>query len=245
MSFQHTVQSTDEIYTFINPDITENVNPGDKVIHIGDSVYCLDTNHILTLIDADPSDGAAWEGIQNPPTIGQEMEGPAIKYGFDGLLSFVNIPDGGITASVRFIHTDGNEALTNIETLPQNSVKILGGAENVKSASDEFKGYRKMFFGAVAEQVVNGSVVREDVTSPVIRGLSGNKANKSEHKFVAPAGSTKVIIAFPSTFTSKKPTVKMFTLSWEDYSEFFKEVSGGIQVADARGGNNGLMTYTV
>lgn len=245
VSFQHTVKSTDELYTFINPNVTENVEPGDRIIHQGDIVYCMDSSVLRILVEEDPSDPVSWEPYGSAPAFGGESNGPAIKHGFDGLLPLQNIPDGGITASARFVHTDGNEALTNIETLPQTSVKILGGSENVKSAADEFKGYRKMFYGAVVEQVADGSVVREAITSSVIRGLSGNKANKSEHKFVAPAGSTKVIIAFPSTFTSNKPTVKMYTLSWEDYSEFFKEVSGGIQVADARGGNNGLMNYTV
>lgn len=155
------------------------------------------------------------------------------------------LSDTGVKFSVEIAHTQGNVALTNTETVPalEEPIRI---SEGTVSAEVTLKGYRKMFYGSVAESVVDGSVVREDITSAVIRGLQqGIKPDKSAHSFTAPAGSTKIIIAFPQAYTTNKPKVEMMTLSWEDYSNFFVAVDGGVQVADARGGNNGLVDYIV
>lgn len=155
------------------------------------------------------------------------------------------LSDTGVVFSTTIGHTEGNVALTNIETVPvgDDPLKIAAGEVYGQFT---LKGYRKMFYGAVTESTVDGSVVREAVTSAVIRGLQqGIKPDKSAHTFTAPAGSTKVIIAFPQAYTTNKPKVEMMTLSWEDYSNFFNEVSGGVQVADARGGSNGLVDYIV
>lgn len=155
------------------------------------------------------------------------------------------LSDTGVVFSTTIGHTQGNVALTNIETVPLGEEPLRIAAGEV-SGQFTLKGYRKMFYGAVTENTVDGSVVRQAVTSAVIRGLQqGIKPDKSAHTFTAPAGSTKVIIAFPKAYTTNKPKVEMMTLSWEDYSSFFNEVSGGVQVADARGGSNGLVDYIV
>lgn len=136
------------------------------------------------------------------------------------------------TATVNY--SAGNFALTNLNKLPETDVQI---AEGSASRSASITSYRKMFFGGV----VNADA---EVTSDLIRNLSVKvKQAKVATEFTAAVGDTKLIVAIPAAFTSAVPTFEYFTMSWESFAGFTK--LGTVQVADARGGANGLVDYNV
>ena len=126
----------------------------------------------------------------------------------------------------------GNYALTNLNKLPENEVRIAAGSVE-KTAS--ITSFRKMFGGGTTESTINSSL---------IRGLGANqKATTEEFEFMANVGDTKLIFAYPSTLSTTEPKFEYFTMAWEPVGGFVK--GDDIQVADARGGENGLITYTV
>ena len=116
--------------------------------------------------------------------------------------------------------------------------KITSGAVTVSDKTVTFTGWRKMFMGVLTDNSV-------ELTSDVIRGLSlvNKQASKSAQEFTVPVGATKIVVAFPASYSTKTPKFEYFTMSWEEFSGFTS--AGTIKVADARGGENGLMDYTV
>jgi hypothetical protein len=103
--------------------------------------------------------------------------------------------------------------------------------------------YRKMFAGGVVDKDAA-------ITSAVIRGLgTGVKASAPTSadkgiEFKANVGDTKLILAYPKSLTTKTPKFEYFTLSWGTFTGFEAETAT-VQVADKRGGENGLKEYTV
>lgn len=142
------------------------------------------------------------------------------------------------TASAEYTESD-RVPLNNLGDKVE-SKKIASGSitfdTNPKEVS--FTGWRKMFMGTVTD-------ASAAITSDVIRGLSlvSEKVSKSAKTFTVPVGATKIIVAFPKAYTSNEPLFEYFTMSWEGFSGF--ESIGTVQVADARGGENGLKDYTV
>lgn len=119
-----------------------------------------------------------------------------------------------------------------------DSKKITSDSISIDDKEVSFSGWRKMFMGTVTD-------ASAAITSDVIRGLTlvSEQVSKSAKTFTVPVGATKIIVAFPKSFTSNTPKFEYFTMSWEDFSGF--EVVGTVEVADARGGENGLKEYTV
>lgn len=120
------------------------------------------------------------------------------------------------------------------------SKKITTASISIDDKEVSFSGWRKMFMGTVTD-------ASAAITSDVIRGLtlvSEKAVTKTAKTFTVPVGATKIIVAFPASLTSKDPTFEYFTMSWEGFSGFVKE-KDTINVADARGGENGLKAYTV
>ena len=98
--------------------------------------------------------------------------------------------------------------------------------------------YRKMFAGGVTDNAAA-------ITSAVIRGLgTGVKATTSATEFKALVGDTKLIFAYPKSLTTKTPKFEYFTMSWEGFSGF-EAAASTVQVADKRGGENGLKEYVI
>ena len=100
-------------------------------------------------------------------------------------------------------------------------------------------GYRKMFVGCTGATL----------TSDVIRGLSLKSAQASTTAFevTAPTGATKLVIAAPTDSQGYNYTLskaEMMTMSYEDYTDQFS-TDATVEVADARGGTNGLQTYNI
>ena len=107
-----------------------------------------------------------------------------------------------------------------------------------KTASCTVSGWRKMFIGTIGDN-------SKTIDSALIRGLTlvNAQASKSAQTFTVPVGATKIIVAFPSDYSTAVPKFEYFTMSWEDFSGFVKGES--VEVADKRGGTNGLKEYTV
>lgn len=130
-------------------------------------------------------------------------------------------------------YSSGNYALTNLNRLPETEVRIQAGSAE---ASASITSYRKMFAGSTSET---------DITSDLIRSLDTSAiASSSGLEFKANIGDTKLIFAYPSDLTTAEPNFEYFAMAWDSVGDFTK-LDNTIQVADARGGNNGLKDYTV
>lgn len=111
-------------------------------------------------------------------------------------------------------------------------------ALTVSDATATFTGWRKMFMGAVAvDATVNSETIRGIGTKTTTNVIS-EKVSKSAKTFTAPVGTTKILIAFPTSFTTKAPGVEYFTMSWESFGDFAKV--GTVKVADAKGTVDGV-----
>jgi len=118
------------------------------------------------------------------------------------------------------------------------SKKIGDGSVTIDDKKVTFTGWRKMFMGTLTD-------TSAALTSDVIRGLSlvSKQASKTAQTFTVPVGAKKIVVAFPNSFSTKEPGFEYFTMSWEGFSGFVS--AGTVQVADARGGENGLTAYNV
>lgn len=168
-----------------------------------------------------------WTITQDGTTIGTTEDGTG-----DAFI----LGDSDVIFTAKATYSAGNYALTNLNKLPATDVQITAGTTTEKS--DTIYTYRKMFAGGVTDSAAA-------ITSDVIRGLStGTKAVTSATEFTAKVGDTKLIFAYPSTLSSATPTFEYFTMSWEGFAGFTKETAT-VNVADVRGGENGLKAYTV
>lgn len=151
----------------------------------------------------------------------------------DGSASDFVLGDNTVNFKATVNYSDGNYALTNLNKLPESEVRIAAGSAS-KTAS--ITSYRKMFAGGTTES---------NITSSLIRSLAANaQASTSSFEFKANVGDTKLIFAYPSSLTSTEPNFEYFTMAWESVGGFTK-LENAIQVADARGGSEGLKDYTV
>lgn len=151
----------------------------------------------------------------------------------NGSASDFVIGDDTVNFAAVVNYSDGNYALTNLNKLPENEVRIAAGSAT-KSAT--ITSYRKMFAGGTTAS---------DITSSLIRGLGANaQASTSSFEFKANVGDTKLIFAYPSSLSAAEPNFEYFTMAWESVGGFTK-LENAIQVADARGGSEGLKDYTV
>lgn len=133
----------------------------------------------------------------------------------------------------------GNVAKDNLGDNSNPEVKIDAADLTVADKSVGFRGYRKMFCGCTDKEL----------TSDEIRKLSlkSAKADTTAFEVTAPIGATKLVVAAPTKSVGKKYTLskaEMFTMSYEDYTAKFA-TKDQIEVADYRGGTNGLQAYNI
>ena len=143
------------------------------------------------------------------------------------------------TFSGKASHSDGNVAKDNLDENSNPEIKITAADLTVADKTASFRGYRKMFVGCT----------NSDLTSAVIRGLSLKAAQASTTAFevTAPIGATQLVVATPTKSVGKNYTLskaEMFTMSYEDYTDKFV-TKDSVQVADYRGGENGLQAYNI
>lgn len=117
-----------------------------------------------------------------------------------------------------------------------DELKINTGSLEVADCVATITGWRKMFFGSLTDASTT-------ITSDVIRALSlvNKQVSTSSQTFTVPVGAKKVVLACPDAYKVSK--VEYFTMSWEIFSDFVQ--IDDVEVADARGRDNGLTTYNV
>lgn len=141
-----------------------------------------------------------------------------------------------VTDNVR---TPLNNVGAEVADLKVSEFKSGGTTYTNNSINATVTGYRKMFVGCTSEAL----------TSDIIRGLSLKSAQASTTAFevTAPTGATKLVIAVPTNSQGYNYTLskaEMMTMSYEDYTDQFS-TDATVEVADARGGTNGLQTYNI
>lgn len=160
-------------------------------------------------------------------------DGVAIGSAASGTGDAFVLGDDAVTFVATANYSDGNYALTNLNKLPETEVRIAAASDD---ASATITSYRKMFAGGTTAS---------EITSDLIRGLGANSAASiSGLEFQANVGDTMLVFAFPASLTSADPSFEYFTMAWESVSGFVK-LANPVKVADVRGGENGLMDYTV
>lgn len=222
-----------EVGTTVTPQWVSTFNAGSYTYKSSAS------KETITPVSGTGVTATAWSVKQAGTEIGTAEDGTAAT-------SFI-IGDGNNTAvsgsvsySITADYSDGNYALTNLNTLPASEVRIAAGTTDV--ATDTLTFVRKMF-GA-------GSTA-ETVDSVEIRSMKSANASvvgsSAPFEFKAVSGDAKVVFAYPKALTTKTPKFEIFTMAWGATEGF---VSSEVEVADARGSNedgslNNAMTYTV
>lgn len=164
------------------------------------------------------------------------QDGTSIGTTEDGTGAAFILGDSNVTFKCKADYSNGNYALTNLNKLPETDVRITAGTTPEKS--DTIYTFRKMFAGGVTNAAAA-------VDSALIRGLgTGVSATTAATEFKANVGDTKLYFAYPSSLSTKEPTFEYFTMSWEGFAGFTKRTNA-VNVADVRGGENGLKAYTV
>ena len=221
-----------EVGTTVTPQWVSTFNAGSYTYKSSVS------NETITPVAGTGVKATAWEVKQGSNVIGTTEDGTASSFIIgDGVTDKVS---GTVSYSITADYSDGNYALTNLNTLPDSEVRIAAGT--TEAASDTLTYVRKMFGAGTSAETVD---------SAVIRGMKGTTAsavtNSAPFEFKAVAGDTKVVFAYPKVMTTKTPKFEIFTMAWGETSGF---VSSEVEVADARGTNedgslNNAMTYTV
>lgn len=161
--------------------------------------------------------------------------------------SAISIPNVLVTDGINYTitakanHSIGDIPKTNKgNNCTDTTKRIAAGTKSKTSAA--ITGYRYAFAGGTNASSLNSSV---------IRGMSAKKSSKNDMntegnalEFSAAKGTTKVFFAYPSTQAwTGTPYFEMFGLAWAENVNFVKK--SNVQVADARGGNNGLIYYNL
>ena len=222
-----------EVGTTVTPQWVSKFNAGSYTYKSSAS------NATISPVSGTGVTATAWEVKQGNAVIGTVEDGTAAASFIigDGNNSAVS---GTVSYSITADYSDGNYALTNLNTLPDSEVRIAAGT--TAAATDTLTFVRKMFGAGTAEATVD---------SAIIRGMKSATASavtsSAPFEFKAVAGDTKVVFAYPKALTTKTPKFEIFTMAWGETSGF---VSSEVDVADARGTNedgtlNNAMTYTV
>lgn len=222
-----------EVGTTVTPQWVSTFNAGSY------SYKSTVSKETISAVSGTGVSATAWTVKQGSDVIGSTEDGTATTSFIigDGVADKVS---GSVSYSITADYSDGNYALTNLNTLPASDVRITAGTTD--AVTDTLTFVRKMFGAGTAEATVD---------SAVIRGMKNANASvvgsSAPFEFKAVAGDTKVMFAYPKALTTKTPKFEIFTMAWGETSGF---VSSEVDVADARGTNedgtlNNAMTYTV
>lgn len=123
-------------------------------------------------------------------------------------------------------YTQGAMPVTNLGN-DYADVRIAAGTATASAKSAKRTGYRYMFAGGTTSAA----------SSEVVRAFTAKKNSKPTSagtalEFTAAQGATKVICAYPASWTGT-PYFEMFGLAWAENANF--SAKSNIQVADARG----------
>ncbi len=146
-----------------------------------------------------------------------------------------------LSAEATLVTTDVRTPLNNVgaETSGKITTFADGTTKKTFTPAATVTGFRKMFVGCTGAEL----------TSDEIRALSlkSIQASTTAFEVTAPTGATKLVIAAPTNSQGYNYTLskaEMMTMSYEDYTDQFS-TDAQVQVADARGGSNGLQNYNI
>lgn len=150
---------------------------------------------------------------------------PTTKTTFTGTFNPVKVVDNtNVNVSVSATYTDAvsgpktKMGKTELDGVTSESKKILGSQGPATATKNGvIKGYRKMFYGVI-------SSTPTPLDSASIRALTGVKVNKTIQNITAPRGTTQVIFAYPSSYSSVNPTIEYKVGDWVPFTEFVKSV---------------------
>lgn len=132
-------------------------------------------------------------------------------------------------------YQEGKDKTNNLNEVDRTNAFAAGSAE---SSAYNFVGQRKLFYGTGVGAVPT-------LTSAVVRGLSTNKLNPTQgYKFTIniAEGQQHVIFAYPAKLRDVNQVVYVETNDKGMAGNFTKTT---LDVADSRGGENGLLSYKV
>lgn len=151
-----------------------------------------------------------------------------------------------ISFSVSGTHTQGAMPVTNLGNDYPDS--RIASATVTASGSATFKGWRGIYGAGTAAETIDSAAIRGLTRVAATLDTSNGNAYSAPTtsggtgiKFNAAKGSTKVIFAYPASWTTKTPKFEIFTMAWGATEGFEKST---VQVADASG-TNGLKEYNV
>lgn len=175
-----------------------------------------------------------------------ELTAISIKKGADGVadgnsspLDYTGDPivvgDETVTFTAEATYGDAPVKNDNLGN-PSKENWFTGGT--VKSSAYSVSGKRNMFYGTGVGEV-------PEITSDVVRGLSNKKLNPTNNlqfNISVSAGQQYIVIAYPATLRDINNITYVEANDGGMVSNFTKST---VDVADARGGENGKMQYKV
>lgn len=138
-------------------------------------------------------------------------------------------------------HTEGAVPVTNLGNEDADA-KIAAGDITVESKSASFTGWRKIFGSGTTAATLDSANIRALTYLKKSSDTVPTKSGGQGIVFKAVKGDTKVVFAYPASWTTKTPKFEIFTMAWGATEGF---VESTVQVADYRGGENGLKDYKV
>lgn len=222
-----------EVGTTVTPQWTSTFNAGSYTYKSTVS------NASVTPVSGTGVSATSWSVKQAGTEIGTTEDGTAASSFVIGDGNNTSV-SGTVSYSITAGYSDGNYALTNLNTLPASEVRITSGT--TAAATDTLTFVRKMFGAGSNAETLDSAEIRSMKSANA--SVVGSSA---PFVFTAVAGDTKVVFAYPKAMTTKTPKFEIFTMAWGATEGF---TSSEIQVADARGTNddgtlNNPMTYTV
>lgn len=154
--------------------------------------------------------------------------------------SAVNIT---LSAEATLVTTNVRTPLNNVGAATTGKVTTFkdGSTKKTFSPKASVTGYRKMFVGSTTATTLDSATIRA-------LSLKSAEASTTQFEVTAKEGATNLIIACPTNSKGKKYTlseVLMYSAGvWDTYTSKF-EAQPTVQVADVRGGTNGLQNYNV
>lgn len=227
--------------TYTKPTGTITVTAGSYTNEGTNTGVTYAIGNVAIAYGADPEADKATYRNTNAAVLGHNgtVTMPATKYAADATTAYYTDSSVSYTFSGMAHNEAGNVAKDNLGGDSNPVVQIGAGDLTVTDKTVSFRGYRKMFCGCTSATL----------NSATIRGLSlkSAKAAKGAFEVTAPEGATQIVLALPTKSVGKKYTMtkaEMYTSNWEDYTSLFSSAQT-IQVADKRGGENGLQNYNV
>ena len=132
-------------------------------------------------------------------------------------------------------YQEGVDKTNNLGVVDRTNAFSAGTAE---SSAYSFTGQRNLFYGT-------GVGATPEITSDVVRGLSGTKLNPTQGyswNISIAEGQQYVIFAYPASLRDVNQVMYVETNDTGMAGNFTKVTK---DIADARGGNNGLKSYKV